>query len=732
MHHFLYPTQDTFITNRSGLDNLNFGLNEVLRVGTENLVVKTISQNTAIPFSQSVSNFCLSNFSGSILTASLYGTSSTVVGIISSSGIINISSSYYTGTLTGSFHSASFLTSSNFTGSLTGFTGSLSGKVKGTLSGSFLTDFIDYFNANVIEFTGKVINGIIVGTEFINQQNTKITNKLFADRALFQFNLDAISQSVANGDIENPNFTLKMKVARAEELPIQYSLVAFPVVESWVMGNGYFFDGGSSQGANWIYRDKQSGTKWTATGSTYVTTPTASQFFNYEAGDVSMDVTNIAMSWISGSIPNNGLVILSNDEFATTSSGMTLYFFSKDTNTIYSPYLDAGWSDFSMVTGSVGTASISTITVPPGLTASFDVTSPSLITGIDITGSVFGVMNVVVDSNNSASGFVSLTGTSGTINGSAIFGSVSGSINVIVTTSSFTFPGFGPLFDLPPEDIDTFSSFFGFFPFINTTNTLTTTMSISVLDAQFLDGIFSGSYISASITNHVQLTGGITGSWNTFSLADTQISASYPFLNYPSMVITFNGPHIHGSAFGQISNVNYNPGSGIFNGTIIDGDFAGARLMFPFSGSISTSSFSYTSSINITSSSLQPLNISAPFTVVLRVPEKVKTNEIIKIKIFGREQFPIKNFQRTPQFSQFTTPLYLPLSSYYAIKDNETEETILDFDRYTQISCDPSGSYFLLDTSGLPQERYFKVLIKLSDATTTYIIDNNDIFKVVR
>jgi hypothetical protein len=55
----------------------------------------------------------------------------------------------------------------------------------------------------------------------------------------------------------------------------------------------------------------------------------------------------------------------------------------------------------------------------------------------------------------------------------------------------------------------------------------------------------------------------------------------------------------------------------------------------------------------------------------------------------------------------------LPSSSYWSIKDLDTEEIIVDYDTsYTKISCDSSGNYFNVYMNGLEPERYYKVLIK--------------------
>ena len=75
---------------------------------------------------------------------------------------------------------------------------------------------------------------------------------------------------------------------------------------------------------------------------------------------------------------------------------------------------------------------------------------------------------------------------------------------------------------------------------------------------------------------------------------------------------------------------------------------------------------------------------------------------------------------------------FLPTSSYYAIKDNETEQVVLDFDQYTKLSCDGSGNYFMLDTTSYPQERYFRLLIRVEDSGSIYTFDKSNIFKIVR
>ena len=85
------------------------------------------------------------------------------------------------------------------------------------------------------------------------------------------------------------------------------------------------------------------------------------------------------------------------------------------------------------------------------------------------------------------------------------------------------------------------------------------------------------------------------------------------------------------------------------------------------------------------------------------------------------------------QQEQYVIPEYLPTSSFYALKDNQTDEIVLNFDSYTQISCEyPNGNYFIIDTTSLPKERYYRVLILVQDNGEVYTIDTGKTFKITR
>ncbi len=102
---------------------------------------------------------------------------------------------------------------------------------------------------------------------------------------------------------------------------------------------------------------------------------------------------------------------------------------------------------------------------------------------------------------------------------------------------------------------------------------------------------------------------------------------------------------------------------------------------------------------------------------------------INQFRLNCRPQFPVRTFETA---SAYTKNYALPSSSYYAIKDLDTNEFVVDFDTtFTQISCDASGSYFTVYMNGLEPERYYSILVKTIVDNNTLVLDENYYFKVV-
>ena len=345
---------------------------------------------------------------------------------------------------------------------------------------------MDYINGHVTGFTGSFV-GFAYGSQSVYQPTQIVETIAEGSRALMKFDLSEISKSISTGDIPTGSlkFILTLKAAKAQELPLKYTLYSYPLLQDWNLGTGRYQLGGSDDGVSWTYTDYSGGTKWSKLGGYYTTNSlySGSQYFNHSNSDVRMDLTNMAMEWISGSLDNNGLIVVTSLESSSQINNNLLQFFSTETNTIYSPYLDVYWDESIYNTGSME----------------------------------------------------------------------------------------------PVEQ------------------------------------------------------------YNSFTLVAQDLS---PYYNFGNMV---------------------------------------------------------------------------------------------RINVFAREKYPLKNFIKGTLISQYVSSSYIPRDTFYSIKDNESEEVLVDFDEGTRLSCDGTINYFILDTTGLPQERYYRVLFKsiCADGRVT-ILDNRSIFKIVR
>jgi len=869
MHHQIFPAKDTYVNNRPGYADKNFGIDEILQIGTANQAIAYLSPTKDYVYTDVIfSGQSVTLFTG-VFTGSFGGT------------VI-----YANGTLTGS---TLMFSASYFSGSVDGTdietSGSVSGSaINGIISGSIIAPHVIGLFTGKLTQSSACLTGTGSGVDTRNEENRTTVTTQYSDRSLLAFNLNEISVSLARGNIVDPHFFLNVKVCNEYDLPITYTVYALPISQSWNMGDGYWSDGGSDEGVSWTYRDHADGTQWytasltgprraidfinnpsllTASfgfgGGTWYTASYCSQSFSYRSADIQMDVTPIVMQWISSSIPNNGFILLSSDELIATGSGFVLKFFSRDTNTIYSPYLDVAWTDATFNTGSIATSSVQIISVLSGISSSaqsgssmtiaggvsgsfsgsvFMNTAPNYITATDqifnysapdvitndtwfanngfhydswrtawdldpnhggflphtdititldpnfgsppvfkftgsFTGSFSGTASIDGTISGSSIGFYvdyfsgSVDGvsseTSGSISGSQIDGYITGSATSAIQlglfvgqlTSSVVYlngTGSGNYLD------STYLSFTGFtsgkglsgniigIPVFGSVQGLVTisesfvtgscgkNFSASLAKVIFNTGPFSGSAFTAFYLDSKFENALLTGSWINATTFGSTVNIPVPSGIDPYAYAYVRGIYISGTALGSYSISSSNSNSASFNGQFIDGNLLGAHLRLQLSGSVYTSSFAYTSSIVMTSSFLSPLDIERPFVLnVQNMQTQYKSGDIIKMFVFGRKKYPQKFFGRSSQQEQYTIPEMLPTSSFYALKDNQTEEIVLNFDSYTQISCAyPEGNYFFLDTTGLPQERYYRVLIRVEDSTSTYTIDTGKIFKITR
>jgi len=208
---------------------------------------------------------------------------------------------------------------------------------------------------------------IPAGEPAIEGDETTNYAETYNSRILLQFDLSEISSSIQSGKIGSNFYSyLTLKATNVQNLSLDYTIYAYPISGSWTQGSGFFNNNPEvTNGSSWKYRDsKLQGTFWKtgsynagSTGSystipgggNWFTSSFASQRFQNENPDARIDVTSIVRQWISGSIPNNGLIIKHHDsvEFDSSTLGL-IQWFSPNSHTIFIPRLEIFWDDSNL------------------------------------------------------------------------------------------------------------------------------------------------------------------------------------------------------------------------------------------------------------------------------------------------------------------------------------------------------------------------------------------------
>ena len=190
-------------------------------------------------------------------------------------------------------------------------------------------------------------------------------------RTLIKFDTGSIKSEIQSIGTGSWQTYLVLRSANSQEIPLEYSIYANAVSQSWTMGTGTKFDNITSDGISWKYRDGTNawqdnvtagtavftaGTTGSANaeGGTWFITGSATQSFSNEPDDIRMDVSDIVRLWCSGSLKNNGFIVRHSIDVENNDLDYGLLkFFSKETNTIYEPKLELVWDDSLFTTGSL-------------------------------------------------------------------------------------------------------------------------------------------------------------------------------------------------------------------------------------------------------------------------------------------------------------------------------------------------------------------------------------------
>jgi hypothetical protein len=198
-------------------------------------------------------------------------------------------------------------------------------------------------------------------------------------RVLIKFPTNQISESLARAAGKAFDVYLKLYLANASSIPLNYTLFAHPIATDWNKGTGRLGNSPiTTDGAGWQYKDQNSGSAWFSGSFTSGTTgsyrsgsnvggglwytssnyQSTQSFTNLTSKDIELKVTNAVSASYTNIISNYGFILKhsSSIEFTTQSKFETKYF-SDNTHTIYPPCLEVRWDDSSYSTGSLSVIS---------------------------------------------------------------------------------------------------------------------------------------------------------------------------------------------------------------------------------------------------------------------------------------------------------------------------------------------------------------------------------------
>ncbi len=131
----------------------------------------------------------------------------------------------------------------------------------------------------------------------------------------------------------------------------------------------------------------------------------------------------------------------------------------------------------------------------------------------------------------------------------------------------------------------------------------------------------------------------------------------------------------------------------------------------------------------IYSSSLSEIKTEDIFISLDENPGIFYEDSINRFRLNVRPKYPERTYQTG---SLYTQNFVLPTASYYAVKDLDTNEYVIDFnENYTKISADDISNYFTIYMNGLEPERNYQVLIKTEINNSVLVYKDELYFKII-
>ena len=602
-----------------------------------------------------------------------------------------------------------------------------------------------------------------------------------ASRVLIKFDLTYISQSIGSGLIPDSGskaakYYLNLYDAHPTSLASSQSLYAYPVSQSWVMGDGRSYDNPiTKEGCSWNFpKGIDDGTLWTPE----LTASGATWYQNYPSGSVSFTSGSAGNSFGTGS----------NDEFRLTVAGTQYNFvatasISNGTGSIPSDSSPNFYFSTGSSTSQFGNNLANEINAADiGITASMSSTSSSLggigtvrlhMTASSITTAGLTDITVITGSNIGFTSETTSTGTfaSGTFSitsgnyenqeitiGGVDFVFISGSVDVFDDSSTEIFilsgSNTGSSLENLREAINNSGSLHGL-P-ISASISGSGTPGGAVL---ILSGSNSGSDANqTAASSSVLFTFGddVTKALEGGTAANVTTTTQYGSTSFSNVLFENGNNELGGGGVPYEASQSFNIDSEDVRMDVTDivkawlsqsidnegfiikrrGNVGNSDSFSDENNTQRLGNFSFFSSDTHTKypptlevvwddskwnagslSALTSTNLEDSVLYMKGLQPEYNQKSKVKFRVVGRERFPDKTYDTTP--SNLTVKTLPPSSSYYSILDAETNDVIVPFGSGSQLSCDSSGNYFTLWMDGYQPERYYKIEYRIQSGSGT-------------
>lgn len=177
-------------------------------------------------------------------------------------------------------------------------------------------------------------------------------DKSYPSRILMQFDQRQVRSALKSVQAGvKITATLHLTTTLVQNLPIYYTVEVYPLLESWEEGVNRIHDIlipkdniDLNTGATWELRTKDQ--KWEEPGGKYDRSNICTQGFGTQSpNSLDVDVSEIVNRWVAEEIPNHGFLLKLDDEDIILQLGTRISFYSVNTHTIYSPFLELKWDD---------------------------------------------------------------------------------------------------------------------------------------------------------------------------------------------------------------------------------------------------------------------------------------------------------------------------------------------------------------------------------------------------